>query len=56
MRKRKVRAGHRISTRKIISSVEEILETFEKQDQPSAIVTTAETPATREARHNSKFR
>ena len=40
MRKRKVRAGHRMSTRKIISSVEEILETFEKQDQPSAIVTT----------------
>ncbi|XP_044165250.1 uncharacterized protein LOC122949186 [Acropora millepora] len=40
VRKRKVRAGHRMSTRKIISSVEEILETFEKQDQPSAIVTT----------------
>ena len=38
VRKRKVRAGHRMSTRKIILSVEEILETFEKQDQPSAIV------------------
>ena len=40
MRKWKVRAGHRMSTRKIISSAEEIFETFEKQDQPSAIVTT----------------
>ena len=36
-RKRKVRLGHRASTRIIISSVEEILETLEKQDQPSAI-------------------
>ena len=39
MRKGNVRAGHRMSARKIISSVEEILETFEKQDLPSAIVT-----------------
>ena len=31
--------GHRVSTRKIISSVEEILETLEEQDQPSAIIT-----------------
>ena len=38
-RKRKVRTGHRVSTRKIISSVEEILETLEEQDQPSAIIT-----------------
>ena len=36
-RKRKVRLGHRASTRKIISSVEEILETLEKQDQPLVI-------------------
>lgn len=36
-RKRKIRTGHRASTRKIISSVEEILETLEEQDQPSAI-------------------
>lgn len=36
-RKRKIRMGHRASTRKIISSVEEILETLEEQDQPSAI-------------------
>ena len=28
-----------MSTRKIISSVEEILETLEEQDQPSAIIT-----------------
>ena len=39
-RKRKVRTGHRVSTRKIISSVEEILETLEGQDQPSAIIIT----------------
>ena len=32
-RKQKVRTGHRVSTRKIISSVEE------EQDQPSAIIT-----------------
>ena len=38
-RKQKVRTGHRVSTRKIISSVEEILETLEEQDQPSAIIT-----------------
>ena len=38
-RNRKVRMGHRVSTRKIISSVEEILETLEEQDQPSAIIT-----------------
>ena len=38
VRKWKVRAGHRMSTTKIISPVEEILETFEKQDQPLAIV------------------
>ena len=31
-RKRKVRTGHR-------ASVEEILETLEEQDQPSAIIT-----------------
>jgi len=38
--KRKVCASHRISIREIISSVEEILETFGKKDQPSAIVIT----------------
>ena len=38
-RKWKVRTGHRVSTRKIISSVEEILETLEEQDQPLAIIT-----------------
>ena len=38
-RKGKVHMGHRVSTRKIISSVEEILETLEEQDQPSAIIT-----------------
>ena len=38
-RKQKFRTGHRVSTRKIISSVEEILETLEEQDQPSAIIT-----------------
>ena len=37
-RKRKVRTGHRTSIRKIISSVEEILETLEEQDQLSAII------------------
>jgi len=36
-RKRKVPTGHRASTRKVISSVEEILGTLEEQDQPSAI-------------------
>ena len=39
-RKRKVRPSHRVSTRKIITSVEEILETLEEQDQPSAIIIT----------------
>ena len=39
-RKRKVRTGHRVSTRKIISSVEEILETLEEHDQPSATIIT----------------
>ena len=39
-RKRKVRTSHRVSTRKIITSVEEILETLEEQDQPSAIIIT----------------
>ena len=38
-RKGKVHMGHRVSTRKIISSVEEILETLEEQDQPSTIIT-----------------
>ena len=38
-KKRKVLTGHRVSTRKNISSVEDILETLEEQDQPSAIIT-----------------
>ena len=37
-KKRKVRTGHRGSTRKIILSVEEILEILEEQDQPLAII------------------
>ena len=36
-RKRKVRTGHRASSRKIILSLEEILQALEEQDQPSAI-------------------
>ena len=39
-RKRKVRTGHRVTTRKIISSVEEILETLEEHDHPSATIIT----------------
>lgn len=40
-RKRKVRTGHRASTRKIISSVEEILQNLEEPDQqPSTIIST----------------